>query len=84
MWAYAMDTLSLTPQPDFLILADECSDYHHSFNLADEFSSAGKGDVEMRDEDGGQARSCEVINPGNFSHDLSFLALYPCNKEEPV
>ncbi len=57
MWAYAMDTLSLLPQPDFLILADECSDYHHSFDLTDEFSSQGESQVmrentDMKDEEG--------------------------------
>ena len=50
-WAYAMDTLALTPHPDFLVLADECSDYHYTFDLGDEFSShpvAGRDDIEMR------------------------------------
>ena len=86
MWAYAMDTLSILPQPDFLILADECADYHHSFDLSDEFSNLGaeaRNDVEMAG-DGRTKKTCEVVNPGNFSHDLSFLALYPNNKEEPV
>ena len=52
MWAYAMDTLSLTPHPDFLILADECSDYHYSFDLSDEFSnhaSIARDNIEMLD-----------------------------------
>ena len=39
MWAYAMDTLALVPHPDYLILADECSDYHYNFDLSDEFST---------------------------------------------
>ena len=47
MWAYAMDTLSILPQPDFLVLADECGDYHHSFDLTDEFSTMGS---EARDD----------------------------------
>ena len=81
-----MDTLSLMPQPDFLILADECNDYHHSFDLKDEFSSRGntpRDNNEMEDEDGPR-KFCEVVNPGNFSHDLSFLALYPCSTDEPI
>lgn len=83
MWAYAMDTLSLLPQPDFLILADECSDYHHSFDLTDEFTSQGgqqvmRENTDMKDEEG-QPRICDVVNPGNFSQDQSFLVLYPSN-----
>jgi len=85
MWAYAMDTLALVPHPDFLVLADECSDYHHSFDLSDEFSSepASHENVAMRD-DGEPKKTCDVVNPGNFSYDLSFLVLYPSNAEEPV
>ena len=81
-----MDTLSILPQPDFLVLADDCGDFHHSFDLTDEFSSMGsqaRADIDMA-EDGRPKRTCEVVNPGNFSHDLSFLALYPNNREEPV
>lgn len=85
MWAYAMDTLALVPHPDFLILADECSDYHYSFDLGDEFSShrgpVASEDVDMDDS---TPRTCNVVNPGNFSHDLSFLVLYPSNASEPV
>ena len=87
MWAYAMDTLSILPHPDILVLADECADYHHSFDLSDEFSAhAGepRGDDEMQEDESNVRRTCEVVNPGNFSHDLSFVALYPNNKEEPV
>lgn len=29
IWAYAMDSMSLTPTPDYLVLADECKDYYH-------------------------------------------------------
>lgn len=88
MWAYAMDALSILPQPDFLVLADECADFHHSFDLTDEFTSQGakaREDMDMEDENGTKTRrTCEVVNPGNFSHDLSFVALYPNNKEEPI
>ena len=54
--------------------------------MKDEFSSRGNAprDInEMEDEDGPR-KFCEVVNPGNFSHDLSFLALYPCNTDEPI
>ena len=82
-----MDTLALTPHPDFLILADECSDYHYTFDLGDEFSSqpvpTGE-DIEMRQDSDAPQRACQVINPGNFSHDLSFLVLYPNNASEAV
>ena len=85
MWAYALDTLSITPQPDFLILADDCSDYHHCFDMNDEFSTgeASKENAEMSDDEA-KKKKCSVVNPGNFSHDLSFLALYPNNEDEPV
>ena len=84
MWAYALDALSIVPQPDFLVLADECTDFHHSFNLSDEFSTLQPGENIDMDDGEGRAKTCEVVNPGNFSHDLSFLALYPNNAEEPV
>ena len=29
LWAFAKDVLNLVPHPDFLVLADDCSDYHH-------------------------------------------------------
>jgi hypothetical protein len=29
IWDYAVDAFNLTPHPDFLVLADECNDYHH-------------------------------------------------------
>lgn len=93
-WAYSMDTLSIAPQPDFLVLADECADFHHSFDLNDEFSesaekSAAGGvasaiDTEMLEDDDVDRKRCEVVNPGNFSHDLSFLALYPNSENESV
>ena len=86
-WAFAMDTLALTPHPDFLILADECSDYHYTFDLGDEFSSqpvAAGEDIEMRQDSDAPQRACQVINPGNFSQDLSFLVLYPNNASEAV
>ena len=85
MWAYAMDALALLPPPDFLILADECSDFHHSFDLNDEFlSSHSNENVPMEEEIGVSKKRCEVVNPGNFSHDLSFLALYPNNVNESI
>lgn len=88
-WAYAMDTLSIMPQPDFLILADECVDYHHSFDLNDAFSTTNRdeagADAEMaEDDDEVERKRCEIVNPGNFSHDLSFLALYPNSENESI
>lgn len=35
MWSYALDVLNITPEPDILILADECKDYHHQFKSKD-------------------------------------------------
>ena len=84
-----MDTLALVPHPDYLILADDCSDYHYTFDLSDEFSSqvvTGREDIEMRQDGDNETpqRTCQVINPGNFSNDLSFLVLYPNNVSEAV
>jgi len=33
MWAWALDSLSITPEPDFLVLADECHDWYHQVDL---------------------------------------------------
>ena len=40
--------------------------------------------MDMRDEEGEPTRLCDVVNPGNFSQDLSFLVLYPSNTAEPI
>jgi hypothetical protein len=29
MWSFAKDCMDLVPHPDYLILADDCADYHH-------------------------------------------------------
>jgi hypothetical protein len=61
MWCYATDSLNITPAPDFLVLADECYDYHY----------------EMRSQENSDSKVCHVLNPGNFSHDQSFTVIYP-------
>jgi len=33
MWSYAMDCMNLTPEPDYLVLADECQDYYYQIPL---------------------------------------------------
>lgn len=63
-WQYAVDTLNLMPEPDFVILADECGDYYH------QIPCALNDDVE-------DSRSVHVINPGSFSQDQSFVVIYP-------
>ena len=35
LWNYAVDCLNLTPEPDFLVLADECHDFHYKFDVDD-------------------------------------------------
>ena len=35
MWSYAMDCLNLTPEPDYLVLADECADYYYRVPLTE-------------------------------------------------
>lgn len=75
-----------------MVLADECTDYHHSFDLNDEFSGNAEksaagvsgADVEMCEDEDVDRKRCEVVNPGNFSHDLSFLALYPNSENESI
>ena len=70
LWNYAVDCLNLTPEPDILVLADECQDFHHKFETED-FS-----------EDVPTSRSCHVLNPGNFANDHSFVVLYPLRPDE--
>ena len=35
LWSFAVDCLNITPEPDFLVLADEYDDYHHEINIDD-------------------------------------------------
>ena len=65
VWSHAMDTLNLTPEPDFLILADECKDYYYPIPLTEESVDDQKQKV------------CHVMNPGNFSFDQSFAIVFP-------
>ncbi len=58
IWSYN-DSLSLTPHPDYLIIADECEDFSYRFHVEE-----GTDPV-------------QVLNPGNFSKDKSFVLLFP-------
>jgi len=58
----------LTPEPDYLILADECNDYYYSIPL-----------YEISPDEQTQQKTCHVLNPGNFSSDRSFVVVYPYN-----
>ena len=69
MWSYAFDCLNLSPEPDFLIMADECKDY--SYRVPLEEVPPG--------EDVGKAKTCHVVNPGNFGADGTFTVIYPGN-----
>ena len=55
VWNYAVDTLNLTPEPDYIILADECKDYHHRIPCT----------LSGEEEEG--CKHVNVLNPGNFS-----------------
>ena len=65
LWNYATDCLNITPEPDILILADECQDFHYKFESSDQ------------SEDEEQMRTSHVVNPGSFANDHSFVVLYP-------
>lgn len=70
LWSHATDALNLVPHPDYLILADDCADYHHRLGLDSAFSSG----------DGGQ-KEVHVVNPGNFSLERSFVVIYPASED---
>jgi len=52
---YAVDTLNLVPEPDFVVLADDCPDYYHKIPVAL--------------EEGEDDKFVHVINPGSFAQD---------------
>jgi hypothetical protein len=56
----------LVPEPDFIILADECSDYHHKISVA----------LDEEDQQDGD-KFVHVLNPGSFAQDNSFCVIYP-------
>jgi hypothetical protein len=56
----------LTPEPDYLILADEVEDSYNKFTLN-----------ELNDFQGKSDKVIHVINPGNFATDSSFTVVYP-------
>jgi hypothetical protein len=37
MWSFAKDCMNLVPHPDYLILADDCADYHHKIPVNTSF-----------------------------------------------
>lgn len=68
MWSYAKDCLNLVPHPDFLILADDCADYHHKIPVESSFED--------------EPQKCvHVINPGNFALERSFVVIYPATED---
>ena len=80
MWAYG-DALHLYPHPDFLVLADECEDYHYHIPVNGHKTSyhdvSKLGNEDMNDE----LKTVTVINPGNFGLDRSFTVVYPLRNE---
>lgn len=44
MWAYG-DALSLVPHPDYVILCDEISEYHHKIQVPQNSKQANSFDI---------------------------------------
>lgn len=75
MWSHS-DSLVLYPEPDFLILADDCEEYCYKMPL----DVALKNETEDK-KDKEEARTVTVLNPGVFGQDLSFAVVYPERNE---
>lgn len=74
LWSYGVDTLSLSPEPDFLVLADDAEDSYSKVSLM-ELNDLGTKE---------QEKFVHVVNPGNFAADGSFAVVYPfAGKVEP-
>ena len=58
MWTYAFDSLNISPEPDFIVLSDECKDYYHRMPLYEQAPGESSGTA---------AKTCHIVNPGNFS-----------------
>ena len=67
MYGFAKDALNLVPHPDYLILADDCAEYHHEIQVN------GHSDEDQT--------IVHVINPGNFSLEKSFVVIYPTTND---
>lgn len=68
MWTYASDSLNLAPHPDYLILADDCQDYHHKIQVEG---------VEFEEPQ----KHVHVINPGSFAREKAFVVIYPTTED---
>ena len=75
LWSYG-DALHLHPHPDFLILADECSEYNYEVPINDN-QSLQDSKPKLLDENMNDFQTIHVANPGNFSIDRSFVVIYP-------
>ena len=72
------DALHLYPEPDFLILADDCEQNMISVPLKQ---------TEKEKRDNVPKKSIHVLNPGSFSHNFEFGVINPeweQNGENPV
>ena len=75
--------MHLYPHPDFLIIADECDDYHYQVPV-NGHKSTFHDRVQLGNEDqykDGQIETVTLINPGNFGSDKSFCVIYPLKNE---
>ena len=80
IWSHA-DSLHLYPHPDFLVLADECEDYHYTVPVnghKSTFHDVKKIGNENAEK---ELETVTVLNPGNFSYDKSFTVIYPLTGE---
>ena len=64
--------MNLVPHPDYLVLADDCQEYHHTFKV-DTFNVSNSFQQISEEEQ----KEVHVINPGNFGAERKFVVLYP-------
>eukprot|EP00347_Sterkiella_histriomuscorum_P020272 403338437 len=84
MWSFS-DALQLVPHPDFLILCDEITDYHHQIEVPKSSKTSQGYEIQyFEDEEGQNDKFVHVVNPGNFSINKSFVTIYPLCKENFV
>ena len=79
LWPYG-DTLHVYPHPDFLVLADECDDYHYTIPV-NGHKTTFHDTTTLGNEDDSELKTVTVVNPGNFGADTSFVVIYPLKNE---
>ena len=66
LWSYG-DALHLYPHPDFLVLSDECEEYHYHIPVNGHKTTFHDADQKMGNEDQAALKTVTVVNPGKFS-----------------